>query len=96
MPSFKFDTSQLTMLVAYLRSMRDFDSSSVPIGDAGRGQSVFEGGGACPSEFTVNSDFHLAGEGTVPDFTSHFVEHLTINANCEVSVVFLHVSSDCK
>ena len=63
---------------------------------ASKGRSSFEGGSACPSEFTVNSDFHLAGEGTVPDFTSHFVEHLTINANCEVSVVFLHVSSDCK
>ena len=60
------------------------------------GAISFEGSGLCPSEFTVNSDLHLTGAGAVPDFTSHFVQHLTINANCQVSIFFSRFSSDCK
>lgn len=49
MPPFKFDASEIAGVVAYLRSMNSFDPGSVKPGDAGRGQSVFEGKGACTS-----------------------------------------------
>jgi putative heme-binding domain-containing protein len=54
MPAFKFDAAELTMLVAYLRNMRDFDSRSVTLGDPGRGRTVFEGSGQCATCHRVN------------------------------------------
>lgn len=51
---FKFDSSELTMLVAYLRNMRDFDARAVTLGDAGLGQVVFEGSGGCAGCHRVN------------------------------------------
>lgn len=49
MPPFKFDASEMAGVVAYLRNMNSFDPGSVKPGDAVRGQSVFEGKGACTS-----------------------------------------------
>ena len=49
MPAFKLDPTELTGIVAYLRNMNSFDAGSMKAGDAGRGQVVFEGKGACLS-----------------------------------------------
>jgi len=54
MPPFKFDPPQLTMLVAYLRNMRDFESRGVALGDPMRGRTVFEGSSACATCHRVN------------------------------------------
>lgn len=49
MPPFTFNASELAGIVAYIRSMRDFDAGSVTVGDPDRGRVVFEGTGACTS-----------------------------------------------
>jgi putative heme-binding domain-containing protein len=58
MPPFKFDSSQLNMIVAYLRNMRDFGSHTgshtVKLGEALRGQAVFEAKGQCVTCHRVN------------------------------------------
>jgi len=48
MPPHKFDTPELTGIVAYIRSM-GAARPDVAIGDAARGRMVFEGKGACLS-----------------------------------------------
>jgi putative heme-binding domain-containing protein len=47
MPPFKFDPSELSGIVAYIRNMRDFDARAVTLGDPRRGQAWFEGAGGC-------------------------------------------------
>jgi putative heme-binding domain-containing protein len=47
MAAFKFDASELTMIVAYVRNMKDFNAAAVPLGDAGRGHDIFVGQGGC-------------------------------------------------
>jgi putative heme-binding domain-containing protein len=47
MPPHKFDNTELTGIVAYVRSMRDTNNAATATGDAGRGQRVFEGTGGC-------------------------------------------------
>ena len=47
MQAFKFDPSEIAGILAYLRNMNSFDRGSVRAGDAGRGQTVFDGKGAC-------------------------------------------------
>src|SRR5947209_3142960 len=47
MPPHKFDTAEMTGIVAYLRSMVDARSAAVKVGDAARGRTLFEGKGAC-------------------------------------------------
>lgn len=42
MPPFKFNSSELAGIVAYVRTMRDFDSAAVAVGDAGRGRVLFD------------------------------------------------------
>jgi putative heme-binding domain-containing protein len=54
MPPNSFADSDLESIVAYLRSMRDFHSRSVTIGDAHRGQLILEGSGACLTCHQVN------------------------------------------
>jgi putative heme-binding domain-containing protein len=58
MPPFKFDPAQLNMIVAYLRNMRDFNanpgSRTVKVGEALRGQAVFEAKGQCLTCHRVN------------------------------------------
>ena len=65
MPAFKLDASQLTMLVAYLRNMRDFDAKAVAVGDASRGQTVFQGAGACATCHRING----RGPRVAPDLS---------------------------
>jgi len=47
MPPHKLDTAEVAGLIAYLRTMRDYGSGGVKVGDASRGQAVFEGKGQC-------------------------------------------------
>ena len=54
MPPNRFVSADLAGLVAYIRSMRDFDAPAVVLGDAGRGQSLFEGKGGCTKCHRVN------------------------------------------
>lgn len=53
MPSGRFNTAELAGLVAYIRSMREFDTRPAR-GDAGRGQALFEGKGGCVRCHRVN------------------------------------------
>jgi putative heme-binding domain-containing protein len=47
MLAFKFDTAELTGIIAYLRNMNSFDRGSTKLGDAARGRIAFEGKGGC-------------------------------------------------
>ena len=47
MLAFKFDASELSGIIAYLRNMNAFDRGSVKAGDAGRGRMAFDGKGGC-------------------------------------------------
>jgi len=65
MLAFKFDQSELTGIVAYLRNMNSFDRGSVKAGDAGRGQAVFDGKGACARCHRVGAQ----GSRVAPDLS---------------------------
>lgn len=65
MPPFKFSEPELVSIVAYLRNMNSFDARSVTLGDAGRGQVVFEGKGGCASCHRVKGK----GSGVAPDLS---------------------------
>ena len=65
MPPFKFEPSELTAVIAYLRNMRDFDSKTTLIGDPARGKAVFEGKGNCTSCHRVNGK----GPRVAPDLS---------------------------
>jgi cytochrome c oxidase cbb3-type subunit 3 len=62
MPAFKFDSAELTGIVAYLRNM-NFDAASVPVGNADRGRAVFDGKGGCRTCHQVDG----RGAGLAPD-----------------------------
>ena len=65
MPPNAFSSSELTGLVAYLRTMRDFDVSSVRLGDVTRGGDLSRAKGACATCHRVNGD----GPRTAPDLS---------------------------
>jgi putative heme-binding domain-containing protein len=54
MQPFTFGASELTGIVAYLRNMNSFDSHGLTVGDAARGQALFEGTGNCASCHRAN------------------------------------------
>ena len=66
MPPNDFTASELTGLVSYLRTMRDFDLSAVTLGDADRGRELFAGKGACASCHRVFGE----GSRTAPDLSA--------------------------
>ena len=65
MPPFRLSASELTMLVAYIRNMRDFDARAVNLGDAVRGKALFEGAAACTRCHRVNGK----GPRVAPDLS---------------------------
>jgi putative heme-binding domain-containing protein len=65
MPAFKLDPTELTGIVAYLRNMNTFDTSSMKAGNAANGQMIFEGKGACLSCHRVNG----RGSRKAPDLS---------------------------
>jgi putative heme-binding domain-containing protein len=64
MPPGRFGTADLAGLVAYVRSMRDFDTKPAR-GDAARGRALFEGKGGCMSCHRVNGK----GSRSAPDLS---------------------------
>jgi putative heme-binding domain-containing protein len=65
MQAFKFDPSELTGIIAYLRNMTSFDRGSVKAGDAGRGRAVVEGKGGCSRCHRVDAQ----GSRVAPDLS---------------------------
>lgn len=65
MPPFKFQPSELDALVAFIRAGFDPGGTAVRIGDAPRGQAVFEGKGQCASCHRVNGK----GPRVAPDLS---------------------------
>jgi putative heme-binding domain-containing protein len=65
MPGRQLDTAEVTGLIAYVRNMRDFNSSRVTLGDRARGQAVFEGTGRCTTCHRVNGK----GSRVAPDLS---------------------------
>jgi putative heme-binding domain-containing protein len=65
MPPFQFDDAQLAGIVAYLRNMNTLDRGSLTAGNPARGQTIFEGKGACLSCHRVNGK----GSRKAPDLS---------------------------
>jgi putative heme-binding domain-containing protein len=65
MPATPFGPPELAALVAYLRSMRDFNAPTVMVGDAARGLALFDGKGACTSCHRVQG----RGSRVAPDLS---------------------------
>ena len=65
MPATRFGNPESTALVAYLRSMRDFNAPTVMVGDAASGHALFEGKGGCTACHRVE----LKGSRSAPDLT---------------------------
>lgn len=65
MPPFRFDPSEVTAIVAYIRNMRNFDSRAGNLGDANRGRAWFEGAGGCTNCHRVNGK----GPRVAPDLS---------------------------
>jgi len=59
MPPGRYSTGELAALVAYIRSMHDYDTRPSK-GDARRGQTIFEGKGGCVSCHRVKGNGSLA------------------------------------
>ncbi len=67
MPPGEYSDSELTALVAYVRTMGELDLSSVRIGDAGSGESIVMGKGDC----TRCHRLHQRGSlGLAPELTA--------------------------
>jgi cytochrome c oxidase cbb3-type subunit 3 len=64
MPPGRFNSGELASLVAYIRSMRDFDTAPAT-GNAARGRALFEGKGACSSCHRVDGK----GSRSAPDLS---------------------------
>ena len=65
MPPGRYTTADLAGLVAYIRSMRDFDTIAPGRGDAVDGQTIFEEKGNCTSCHRVNGK----GSRVAPDLS---------------------------
>ena len=65
MPPGRYTTADLAGLVAYIRSMRDFDTIAPGRGDAVHGQTIFEEKGNCTSCHRVNRK----GSRVAPDLS---------------------------
>ena len=65
MQAFKFDPSEITGVIAYLRNMNSFDRGSVKPGDAGRGRAVVDGKGGCARCHRVGAQ----GSRVAPDLS---------------------------
>jgi putative heme-binding domain-containing protein len=65
MPATPFAPPELNAVIAYLRSMRDFNAPRVMVGDARRGRDLFETKGGCSSCHRVQGK----GSRVAPDLT---------------------------
>jgi len=65
MPPNGFGSADLAGLVAYIRSMREFEARAVALGDASRGEALFAGKGGCTTCHRVNGQ----GSRVAPDLS---------------------------
>jgi putative heme-binding domain-containing protein len=65
MPAFRLNPNDLRMIVAFIRGGFDANTSTMPAGDAIRGQNIFAGSGQCLTCHRVNA----AGRDIGPDLT---------------------------
>jgi putative heme-binding domain-containing protein len=65
MPPFRFQPAELNALVAFIRSGFDRTGAAFRVGDARRGQTIYEGKGGCASCHRVNGK----GVRTAPDLS---------------------------
>ena len=65
MPPGDYTTSELNGLVAYLRTMGDFDPADVTVGDAARGEALYRGRGGCARCHRIGGE----GARTAPDLS---------------------------
>ena len=65
MPPNRFVSADLAWLVAYIRSMRDFETRAVALGDAARGEALFAGKGGCAACHRANGN----GSRVAPDLS---------------------------
>ena len=65
MPPNRFVSADLAGLVAYIRSMRDFETRAVALGDAARGEALFAGKGGCAACHRANGN----GSRVAPDLS---------------------------
>jgi len=65
MPAQQLDIAQMTGIIAFLRNMRDFNTTAVALGDPARGRGFFEGKGRCTTCHAVNGK----GSHVAPDLT---------------------------
>jgi putative heme-binding domain-containing protein len=65
MPPFALDNSEMTGIIAYIRNMNTFDTTSVKTGDVARGRAVFEGKGGCATCHRVGR----VGSRVAPDLS---------------------------
>src|SRR5947208_5492826 len=65
MPPGRYTTADLAALVAYIRSLREFDTALPGRGNAARGQTIFEEKGNCTNCHRVNGK----GSRVAPDLT---------------------------
>jgi cytochrome c oxidase cbb3-type subunit III len=66
MPPHNFDPSELAAVVAYIRNFGSFDARGITLGDAGRGQALFNGGGDCGTCHRINGK----GPRVAPDLSN--------------------------
>jgi putative heme-binding domain-containing protein len=65
MPATRLSPGEADSLVAYLRTMRDFNSPAVMAGNSMRGRALFEGKGTCTTCHRVNG----SGSHVAPDLS---------------------------
>ena len=56
-----YTASEMTGLVAYLRTMGDFDAAGMATGDAARGEAIYRGKGDCASCHRIGGEGSQAG-----------------------------------
>ena len=66
MPPHSFNPAELAAVLAYIRNMATFDARNVSLGDAKRGEAIFNGAGNCGSCHRVNGK----GPRVAPDLSN--------------------------
>lgn len=65
MPGRQLGNPEVVAIIAYVRNMRDFDSTTIPLGDPVRGQALFESSAGCLSCHRVSG----RGSRVAPDLS---------------------------
>jgi len=65
MPPHRFENAERVAVIAFIRTMRDFDMRKVRLGDRANGRAIVEGKGGCLSCHRING----VGSRTAPDLS---------------------------